>query len=97
METQNRTYPDLIVTPSNKAKESHPEPGLTRRVLAYNDKLFLEIQVKNSAFLFHTSAYATGNDPLGRGDRGPLPLHLILFKPKVFRWCQLCPSTGTSL
>ncbi len=41
METQSKTYPDLVVTPSNHAKESHPEPGLTRRVLAYNDKLFL--------------------------------------------------------
>jgi len=41
METQNKTYPDLVVTVSNQAKESYPEPGLTRRVLAYNDKLFL--------------------------------------------------------
>jgi quercetin dioxygenase-like cupin family protein len=41
METQDKTYPDLVVTPNNQAKESHPEPGLTRRVLAYNDKLFL--------------------------------------------------------
>jgi len=41
METQSKTYPDLVVTPGNHAKESHPEPGLTRRVLAYNDKLFL--------------------------------------------------------
>jgi len=41
METQSKTYPDLIVTLSNQAKESHPESGLTRRVLAYNDKLFL--------------------------------------------------------
>src|SRR5216683_7838057 len=41
METQSKTYPDLVVTPSDQAKESHPEPGLTRRVLAYNDKLFL--------------------------------------------------------
>jgi len=41
METQSKTYPDLVVTPGNQAKESHPEPGLTRRVLAYNDKLFL--------------------------------------------------------
>jgi len=40
METP-RTYPDLVVTPSNQAKESYPESGLTRRVLAYNDKLFL--------------------------------------------------------
>jgi hypothetical protein len=38
----------------------------------------LEVQVKNSAFFLEISAYATGNDPLGRGDRGPLPLHLIL-------------------
>ena len=41
METQNKTYPDLIVTSHEEGKESHPEPGLTRRVLAYNDKLFL--------------------------------------------------------
>jgi quercetin dioxygenase-like cupin family protein len=41
METQSKTYPDLVVTQNHQAKESHPEPGLTRRVLAYNDKLFL--------------------------------------------------------
>jgi quercetin dioxygenase-like cupin family protein len=41
METQSGTYPDLVVTLSDQAKESHPESGLTRRVLAYNDKLFL--------------------------------------------------------
>ena len=41
METQDKTYPDLVVTPRNQAKESRPELGLTRRVLAYNDKLFL--------------------------------------------------------
>ena len=41
METQNKTYPDLIVTPYQQGKQSQPEPGLTRRVLAYNDKLFL--------------------------------------------------------
>src|ERR1700688_467216 len=38
----------------------------------------LEVQVKNSDILLEISVYATGNDPLGRGDRGPLPLHLIL-------------------
>jgi hypothetical protein len=38
----------------------------------------LEVQVSNSDWLFEISAYATGNDPLGRGDRGPLPIHLIL-------------------
>ncbi|MGA8617771.1 MAG: hypothetical protein WB660_04535 [Candidatus Sulfotelmatobacter sp.] len=37
----------------------------------------LEVQVKNSNLLLNISAYAAGNDPLGRGDRGPLPMHLI--------------------
>jgi len=43
METQSRTYPNLIVTLSNLAKESHPESGITRRALAYNDKLFSSV------------------------------------------------------
>lgn len=41
MQTRSKTYPDLVVTTRQQGKESHPEPGLTRRVLAYNDKLFL--------------------------------------------------------
>ena len=41
MKTQGETYPELVVTRHNEAKETRPEPGLTRRVLAYNDKLFL--------------------------------------------------------
>jgi len=41
MATPSKTYPDLVVTTSDQARESYPEPGLTRRVLAYNDKLFL--------------------------------------------------------
>ena len=36
-----QTFPDLIVVPSDEGRESTPEPGLTRKVLAYNDKLFL--------------------------------------------------------
>lgn len=38
----------------------------------------LDIQVEYSDWPLQISAYATGNDPLGRGDRGPLPLHLLL-------------------
>jgi len=41
METGEKRFPDLVVVPSEKAKESEPEPGLKRRVLAYNDKLFV--------------------------------------------------------
>ena len=41
METLKENYPDFIVVATEQGKESQPEPGLTRRVLAYNDKLFL--------------------------------------------------------
>jgi hypothetical protein len=41
-------------------------------------KGMLEIQVKHPAWPFLVSAFATGDDPLGRGDRGPIPLHLLL-------------------
>jgi hypothetical protein len=38
----------------------------------------LEVQVKHSDWPVHISAYATGDDSLGRSDRGATPLHLIL-------------------
>lgn len=41
MAAQERVFPDLVVIKSGEARESTPEPGLTRKVLAYNDKLFL--------------------------------------------------------
>ena len=41
METRTKTLPDLVVVRHQDGKESQPEPGLKRRVLAYNDKLFL--------------------------------------------------------
>jgi hypothetical protein len=43
-----------------------------------SEETTLEVQVDNSDLPFDISGYAAGNDPLGRGDRGPLPLHLIL-------------------
>jgi hypothetical protein len=43
----------------------------------------LEVQLKNSNLPIEISTYATGNDPMGRGDRGPLPMHLI-FQAKSF-------------
>jgi len=46
------------------------------------DRLFakdtLAVSVKHSDWPVQISAYAAGDDPLGRGDRGPVPLHLIL-------------------
>jgi quercetin dioxygenase-like cupin family protein len=41
MTTRPNTFPDLVVVPREEGKESEPESGLKRRVLAYNDKLFL--------------------------------------------------------
>jgi quercetin dioxygenase-like cupin family protein len=41
MAVDQSTFPDLIVVSNSEARESTPEPGLTRKVLAYNDKLFL--------------------------------------------------------
>jgi len=38
----------------------------------------LDVQVKQSDWPVQISAFATGDDPLGRSDRGPVPLHLIL-------------------
>jgi quercetin dioxygenase-like cupin family protein len=41
MVEQGHSFPDLVVVKSGEAHESRPEPGLARKVLAYNDKLFL--------------------------------------------------------
>lgn len=41
MGSQTKTFPDLVVVVHGAAQPSTPEPGLTRKVMAYNDKLFL--------------------------------------------------------
>src|ERR1700741_182952 len=41
MSVQTRTFPDFVVVAHEDGKVSAPENGLKRRVLAYNDKLFL--------------------------------------------------------
>jgi hypothetical protein len=43
----------------------------------------LDVQVVHSDWPLQISAYATGDDSLGRGDRGPIPLHLILESTNV--------------
>jgi hypothetical protein len=49
----------------------------------------LAVQVKESSWPLEISIYATGNAPLGRGDRGPLPIHLTI-QTKTF---TLVPAT----
>ena len=41
MNAQTKPFPDFVVVTHEEGKESAPESGLKRRVLAYNDKLFL--------------------------------------------------------
>jgi hypothetical protein len=38
----------------------------------------LDVRVLHSDWPIQISAFATGDDPLGRGDRGAIPLHLVL-------------------
>ena len=51
----------------------------------------LRVQVKESSWPLEISGYATGNAPLGRGDRGPLPLHLII-QTKSFTLVPAIPA-----
>jgi len=51
----------------------------------------LELRVKNSDLSIGISAFATGNDPLGRGDRAPIPIHLIL-QMKSFKLTPAIPK-----
>jgi len=60
----------------NHIETSYLEGARVDRLVS--EEKTLAVQVKNSDILLEISTYATGNDPLGRGDRGPLPLHLIL-------------------
>ena len=41
MKTQTNRFPDLVVVPHANGKQLEPESGLKRRILAYNDKLFV--------------------------------------------------------
>jgi quercetin dioxygenase-like cupin family protein len=41
MAKQTANFPDLVTFAHADAKSTNPEPGLTRRVLAYNEKLFV--------------------------------------------------------
>jgi len=43
-----------------------------------SDKETLDVQVKQSDWPMQISVFSTGDSPLGKSDRGPIPLHLIL-------------------
>jgi hypothetical protein len=50
----------------------------------------LDVRVLNSDWPLQISGFATGDDPLGRGDRGPIPLHLVL---ETLHELTLAPGT----
>jgi hypothetical protein len=52
----------------------------------------LDVQVMHSDWPLQISVYATGDDSLGRGDRGAIPLHLILESNNV----SLIPGAAES-
>jgi hypothetical protein len=51
----------------------------------------LGVQIKESSWPLEISLYATGNAPLGRGDRGPLPVHLTI-QTKSFTLTPAIPA-----
>src|SRR5215469_5143840 len=51
--------------------------GARQDQLLSND-VNLDVQVLHSDWPLRFSAFAPGDDPLGRGSRGPIPLHLVL-------------------
>lgn len=63
------------------ARANRVETSLTdgvRRDRLISKEGTMEVRVLRSDWRVQISAFATGDDPLGRGDRGPIPLHLVL-------------------
>jgi hypothetical protein len=65
-----------VPTRSDRIKTSEVANVRSDRLISKDGTL--EVRVLNSDWPVQISAFATGDDPLGRGDRGPIPLHLIL-------------------
>jgi hypothetical protein len=67
-----------MAIPTRHTRIETRESSSGRTAQLFSDKGKLEILINNHSWPFSVSAFATGDDPLGRGDRGPIPLHLIL-------------------
>ena len=80
----------LAVPSRNNHLETLPTSG--GRIDRMSDGTTLDIKIKRSDWPVQISAYATGDDSLGRGDRGTIPLHLILESKNV----SLSPGTKES-
>jgi hypothetical protein len=65
-----------VPTRSDRIKTSVVENVRSDRLISKEGTM--EVRVLHSDWPVQISAFATGDDSLGRGDRGPIPLHLIL-------------------
>ncbi len=67
-----------LAIPSSNSHFETVELGDTRIQRLTSNGTTLDVQVNHSDWPVLISAFATGDDPLGRGDRGAIPLHVIL-------------------
>jgi hypothetical protein len=67
-----------LAIPSRYNHLETKELGGARIDQLISDGITLDVQVNHSDWPLQISTYATGDDPLGRSDRGAIPLHLIL-------------------
>lgn len=67
-----------LAIPSRNSHIETVEVSGTRIDRLTSNGTILDVQVKHSDWPVQISAHATGDDPLGRGDRGAIPLHLVL-------------------
>jgi hypothetical protein len=67
-----------LAIPSRNSHFETVELGNARIERLTSNGTTLDVQVKHADWPVQISAYAPGDDSLGRGDRGAIPLHLIL-------------------
>jgi hypothetical protein len=72
-----------LAIPTRNAHLETLELSGTRIDRLTSNGVTLDVQVIHSDWPLQISAYATGDDSLGRGDRGAIPLHLILESKNV--------------
>jgi len=79
-----------VPTPSDRIKTSILDNVRSDRLISKEGTM--EVRVLHSDWPLQISAFATGNDPLGRGDRGSLPLHLLLETTKNLSFAPSAPK-----
>src|SRR6266403_40947 len=79
-----------VPTPSDRIKTSILDNVRSDRLISKEGTM--EVRVLHSDWPLQISAFATGDDPLGRGDRGSLPLHLLLETTKNLSFAPSAPK-----